>query len=140
VVIVPLKGLAPGDHFMLMVTLMDGTELSFTVTNGETSRDGQVDIYADSDSPEAIRVLLKENQKLQDENRRYQEQGTSVDHAGRQRRSPCAHSRTQSLRGERAVSSWSPICLDSIRKKTATNWYSSFSGTEGVSRVAPGSS
>nr|WP_232537826.1 DUF2381 family protein [Cystobacter fuscus] len=81
VVIVPLKDLTPGDRFLLMVTLMDGTELSFTVINSKTSWDGQVDVYADANSPETIRVLLEENQRLQDENRRHHEQGTSIDHA-----------------------------------------------------------
>lgn len=81
VVIVPLKDMDPGDPFMLLVTLMDGTELTFTVTASETYRDGQVDVYADAASSEAVRLMLRENQKLREENRRHHEQGTSVDHA-----------------------------------------------------------
>jgi uncharacterized protein (TIGR02268 family) len=85
VVIVPLKDLAPDDRFMLLVTLMDGTSLPFTVTASRGAVDGQVNVFPDPDSSEAVRTELKEKRKenaaLRDENRRQREEATSVDHA-----------------------------------------------------------
>ncbi len=85
VVIVPLKNLDPDDRLMLLVTLMDGTSLPFTVKTSETRVDGQVTVFPKPESPEAVRAALedarKENDVLRDENRRQREEGTSVDHA-----------------------------------------------------------
>lgn len=85
VVLVPLKNLDPGDRFMLLVTLLDGTALPFTVTASEARVDRQVNVFPDPESPQAVRLALEqkrqENTALRDENRRQHEEGTSVDHA-----------------------------------------------------------
>ncbi|MDC0711553.1 DUF2381 family protein [Stigmatella sp. ncwal1] len=85
VVLVPLQNLAPEDRFMLLVTLADGRELPFTVTSSSARVDGQVDIYIDPESPEAVRTVLEEKRQevrsLKAENHRQREEGTSVDHA-----------------------------------------------------------
>lgn len=92
VVIVPLKDLGPGDRFMLLVTLVDGTSLPFTVTASRGAVDGQVNVFPDSESSEAVRtaleekrkenaVLRDENLRQREENRRQHEEATSVDHA-----------------------------------------------------------
>jgi uncharacterized protein (TIGR02268 family) len=78
VLLEPLQNIEPEDRFLLLVTLMDGTELPFTVTANATRRDMQVDIYPDPDSPEAVRVTLeeqrKENKRLRAEIRRQGEE------------------------------------------------------------------
>jgi uncharacterized protein (TIGR02268 family) len=85
VLIVPLRGLADGERFLLQVTLEDGTSLPFTVTSSEHLVDGQVNVYPDPESPEAVRKALaekrKENEALAAENQRQREEQTSVDHA-----------------------------------------------------------
>lgn len=85
VVLVPLKDLAPDDRFILLVTLMDGTSLPFTVTASRGAVDGQVNVFPNPESSEAVRTELeekrKENAALRDENRRQREEETSVDHA-----------------------------------------------------------
>jgi uncharacterized protein (TIGR02268 family) len=85
VVIVPLKDLDPGDRFMLLVTLMDGTSLPFTVTAREGDVDGQVNVFPDPEVPEAVHTALEEkreeNKALRAENHRQREEGISVDHA-----------------------------------------------------------
>jgi uncharacterized protein (TIGR02268 family) len=85
VVIVPLKDLAPDDRFMLLVTLVDGTSLPFTVTASRGAVDGQVNVFPDPESSEAVRTALeekrKENAALREENRRQHEEANSVDHA-----------------------------------------------------------
>jgi uncharacterized protein (TIGR02268 family) len=85
VVLVPLKPLAQGERFMLLVTLMDGTSLPFTVTTSNSSRDVQVNVYPDPESPEAVRTRLEEkhqeNEALREENQRREQEETSVDHA-----------------------------------------------------------
>ncbi|QRN95911.1 DUF2381 family protein [Archangium violaceum] len=85
VVIVPLRELAPDDRFMLVVTLTDGTSLPFTVTAAKDVVDGQIDVFPDSESPEAVRVELRarqaENRSLRAENWRYRREETSVEHA-----------------------------------------------------------
>ncbi|MGZ3457877.1 MAG: DUF2381 family protein [Archangium sp.] len=85
VVIVPLRDLGPDDRFMLLVTLMDGTSLPFTVTAAKEVVDGQVDVFPDPQSPEAVRVELRaaqeENRSLRAENSRYRHEEASVEHA-----------------------------------------------------------
>jgi uncharacterized protein (TIGR02268 family) len=85
VVLVPVRKLDPDDRFMLLVTFMDGTSLPFTVRAGEHGGDGQVNVFAEPESPAAIRSRLEE---MQEENRslhakvqRYHEEETSVNHA-----------------------------------------------------------
>nr|WP_281256682.1 DUF2381 family protein [Melittangium boletus] len=83
--LVPFKDLSPGDRFLLLVTMRDGTELPLTVTGGGMRWDAQVDVFSDPDSSEAVRVALDEvrerNQTLHEENLRHREEETSVDHA-----------------------------------------------------------
>ncbi|HYI00757.1 DUF2381 family protein [Hyalangium sp.] len=85
VVIVPLRDLAPGDRFMLLVTLEDGTELPFTVASAAAAVDGQINVYPDPEAPEAVRKELEEKRKevrsLKAANRRQREEESSVDHA-----------------------------------------------------------
>lgn len=85
VVIVPLQDLAPGDRFLLLVTLMDGTQLAFTVLAARDGVDGQLDVFPDPESPDAVRFALKEsreaNRSLRAEIRRHREEQASVDHA-----------------------------------------------------------
>lgn len=44
VVIVPLQDFAPGDRFILLVALVDGTEIPFTVTSAKAMVDAQVNV------------------------------------------------------------------------------------------------
>nr|WP_255415238.1 DUF2381 family protein [Vitiosangium sp. GDMCC 1.1324] len=85
VVIVPLKDLDPQDRFMLLVTLMDGTSLPFTITSSKERTDGQVNLFPDQESSEATRWQLQaereESAALREENLRHREEETSVDHA-----------------------------------------------------------
>jgi uncharacterized protein (TIGR02268 family) len=85
VVLVPLQNLAPGDRFLLRVTLLDGTELPFTVTASDEHVDGQVNVFPDPTSPEAVEQALderiQENELLLAENRRHLREESSVDHA-----------------------------------------------------------
>ncbi len=85
VVLVPLQDLAPGDRFLLRVTLLDGSELPFTVTASDDRVDGQVNVFPDSTSPEAVEQALEEktqeNELLLAENQRHQREESSVDHA-----------------------------------------------------------
>jgi hypothetical protein len=50
VVLVPLQNLAPEDRFLLRVTLVDGSELPFTVTSSQDRVDGQVNVFPDPTS------------------------------------------------------------------------------------------
>jgi uncharacterized protein (TIGR02268 family) len=85
VVLVPLQNLAPGDRFMLRVTLVDGSELPFTVTASEDRVDGQINVFPELTSPEAVQQALsektQENEVLVAENRRHRQEESSVDHA-----------------------------------------------------------
>lgn len=85
VLIVPLRSLASGERFMMQVTLADGTSLPFTVASNRHLVDGQVNVYPDPNSSEAVREALaekqKENEALLAENQRQREEETSVNHA-----------------------------------------------------------
>ncbi|WP_257459393.1 DUF2381 family protein [Archangium lipolyticum] len=85
VVIVPLRDLEPEDRFILLVTLMDDTQLAFTVTASQQFADWQVDVFLDPDSSKSLRVALeakkKENEVLREENRRLANEENSIDHA-----------------------------------------------------------
>ncbi|CAM3115661.1 DUF2381 family protein [Corallococcus sp. ZKHCc1 1396] len=84
-VIVPLQNLAPDDRFLLRVTLLDGTEIPFTVASAKPWVDGQVDVYPNPEAPDAVRSALEEKRKeiksLRAENLRQREEETSVEHA-----------------------------------------------------------
>jgi uncharacterized protein (TIGR02268 family) len=83
--LVPLKELVVADRLLLRVTLMDGRELPFTVTTAGDAWDAQIDVYPDPDSPESVRVALKEarehNLALEEDNQRQRREASSVDHA-----------------------------------------------------------
>ncbi|MFP2905661.1 DUF2381 family protein [Pyxidicoccus sp. 3LFB2] len=85
VVLVPLQALAPDDRFLLVVTLASGATLPFTLVAAEDKVDGQVNVFPNQDSPEAVRVALEEhreeNKTLRAENRRCRDEESSVDHA-----------------------------------------------------------
>jgi len=85
VVIVPVRELEPEDRFLLQVTLVDGASLPFVVTAARHRVDGQVDVFPDPESPEALRTRLEEKQEenelLRAANQRYLQEETSVDHA-----------------------------------------------------------
>ncbi|RKH43610.1 DUF2381 family protein [Corallococcus sicarius] len=85
VVVVPLRDLAPEDRFILLVTLLDGTEIPFTVTSAKPQVDSQVDVYPDPEAPDAVRQALAEKRKevrtLRAENHQKREEETSVEHA-----------------------------------------------------------
>ena len=85
VVIVPLRDLAPEDRFILLVTLLDGTEIPFTVTSAKPQVDSQVDVYPDPEAPDAVRQALEEKRKevrsLRAESHQKREEETSVEHA-----------------------------------------------------------
>ncbi|HEX5754073.1 MAG TPA: DUF2381 family protein [Archangium sp.] len=85
VVVTPLKDLDPEDRFLLVVTLLNGKELPFTVTAQEARFDHQVNVFPDEESPEALRSRLAHHQTrervLEEENERYRNEETSIDHA-----------------------------------------------------------
>lgn len=86
VVLVPLQKIPPEDRFLLLVTLADGTELPFIVTARESGWvDWQINVFPDRESPDAVRSRLTDTERrerrLQEENERYRQEETSVDHA-----------------------------------------------------------
>lgn len=90
VVLEPTRDLDPGDRFMLLVTLTDGTEIPFVVTSrkqpldGRREADQQVSVFRNPDSAQAVQASLYESlqreRALQEKVHRY-EQEDSVDHA-----------------------------------------------------------
>lgn len=86
VVIEPLHDLTPEDRFPLVVALMDGTQVPFTVQASEKERvDHQVNLYWDRESGAYLRArledaLLRERIALK-ENERYEQEQNSPDHA-----------------------------------------------------------
>ncbi|QRK09134.1 DUF2381 family protein [Archangium violaceum] len=64
---------------------VDGTSLPFTVIAGKDVVDGQVDVFPEPESPEAVRAALQakqaENRALRAENQRYRQEEVSVEHA-----------------------------------------------------------
>jgi len=90
VVLEPHRHIEPGDRFMLLVTLMDGTEIPFVVTSEQQPLDGrreadqQVSVFRDLESAGAVQASLYESLKrergLREKVDRY-EQEDSVDHA-----------------------------------------------------------
>lgn len=84
-VISPLHDLARSDRFLLLVTLKDGSAIPLTVRQASEQTDGQVNVFMDPRTPEAMRQALEEKtrelEELKAENRREGEHGVSVDHA-----------------------------------------------------------
>ncbi|RKH14221.1 DUF2381 family protein [Corallococcus praedator] len=86
VLLVPRQSLPPEDGFLLQVTLQDGTEIPFTLTAPEDGQaDQQVNVFRDSESPGAVRSRLSDSRvrerQLREENERFRQEETSVDHA-----------------------------------------------------------
>jgi uncharacterized protein (TIGR02268 family) len=90
VVLEALRNIEPGDHFMLLVTLVDGTEIPLVVTSRKQPRDGrreadqQVNVFRSRDSADATQASLNEARKKERELLRKvekYEQQDSVDHA-----------------------------------------------------------
>lgn len=90
VVLEPLRDIEPGDRFMLLVTLRDGTEVPFVVTSEQQPLDGrrvadqQVTVIRNLESASAVQASLYESLKrerdLREKVERY-EQEDSVEHA-----------------------------------------------------------
>ncbi len=115
VVVVPLQDLKPEDRLLLLVTLVDGTELPFTLatrkqTVSDREGDQQVNVFRDREAPHAVlaslydalgreRVLREEVERLRGED--------SVDHAlaslllkGAVRMTPFRPRRSWSFKGD----------------------------------------
>jgi len=125
VVIVPLQKITPADRFLLMVTLEDETELPFTVTARENGRvDQQINVFPDPESSDAVRSRLGDSQLreriLREENERYRQEETSVNHAlaqllanGNIQYTPFKRSQKWSLRCDGA-----DVVVEVLRSKT----------------------
>ncbi|RYZ41245.1 MAG: DUF2381 family protein [Myxococcaceae bacterium] len=86
VLLMPRPGLLPEDSLLLRVTLLDGTEVPFALTTREDGQvDQQVNVFRDSESPGAVRSRLSDSRvrerQLLEENERFRQEETSVDHA-----------------------------------------------------------
>ncbi|NRD48830.1 DUF2381 family protein [Corallococcus exiguus] len=89
VVIEPLRALGPDESVPLLVTLADGTAMSFLLRPPFTEEGGwtdqQVDVFKDRESYQSlVSVLtrtLKAKNELEEENARLREEETSADHA-----------------------------------------------------------
>ncbi|RKH55145.1 DUF2381 family protein [Corallococcus llansteffanensis] len=86
VLLVPRQSLPPEDAFLLRVTLQDGTELPFTLISREDGQaDQQINVFRDSESPGAVRSRLADSRirerRLREENERFRQEETSVDHS-----------------------------------------------------------
>ncbi|NOK16367.1 DUF2381 family protein [Corallococcus carmarthensis] len=88
VVIEPFRALAPDESVPLLVTLADGTELSFLLRPPVEEwgwTDQQVDVFKDRESYQAVvsslSRALKAKNALEEENERLRQEETSADHA-----------------------------------------------------------
>jgi hypothetical protein len=90
VVVEPFRDIDPGDRFMLLVTLVDGTELPFIVTSQEQPLDGrreadqQVSVFQNLETTSSVQASLyaslKRERELREKVDRYEKED-SVDHA-----------------------------------------------------------
>jgi uncharacterized protein (TIGR02268 family) len=89
VFIEPFRDLEPEDRLMLLVTLVDGTELPFTVTSQQKTTDDrtgdqQVNVFRDREAPKAVLASLYDSLQregqLRQEVERYRKED-SVNHA-----------------------------------------------------------
>jgi hypothetical protein len=84
VVLVPILDLTPEDRFPLVVTLVDGTQVPFTVTADKATVDHQVNLFWDPETTKYLRAGLEDalgrervyRQKIE----QYEEEDT-IDHA-----------------------------------------------------------
>jgi uncharacterized protein (TIGR02268 family) len=89
VVIVPIRDLNRAEAFPLLVTLVDGTEIPFSVKPQSLEKwgwtDHQVNVFKNPDSYNAVLASLngslKRERKLSEENERFKKEENSVDHA-----------------------------------------------------------
>ncbi|MFL5350806.1 MAG: DUF2381 family protein [Hyalangium sp.] len=85
VVLVPLYDLTPEDRLPLVVTLVDGTQVPFTVTADKATVDHQVNLFWDPETMKYLRAdldnALKREQGYREENERYAREENSPDHA-----------------------------------------------------------
>lgn len=113
VMLMPLQNLTSEDRFLLSVGLKNGPELPFVVTAGEGRPDQQVNVFLDPLSAEGMRQALADSRArertLREENKRYKEEETSIDHAlaalmvkGAVKQTPFRHSRTWLLKDDDA--------------------------------------
>ncbi len=89
VLLEPLRDLEPEDRLMLLVTLVDGTELPFTVTSRQKTPhdrtgDQQVNVFRDREAPKAVLAslydALRREGQLREEVERFRKED-SVNHA-----------------------------------------------------------
>jgi hypothetical protein len=86
VVIEPIYDLTEGDRLPLVVTLVDGTQVPFTIQAADEGQvDHQVNLFWDRESDKYLRADLKNalwRERLYlEENRRYEKEESSQDHA-----------------------------------------------------------
>jgi uncharacterized protein (TIGR02268 family) len=89
VVLEPLRDLDSGEALPLLVTLVDGTELTFLVKPKSREDwgwiDYQVNVFKDTDSYDAVLSSLHDSlnreRELREENERFKKEENSVDHA-----------------------------------------------------------
>jgi uncharacterized protein (TIGR02268 family) len=89
VILEPRRDLASDEALLLLVTLVDGTELPFLLRPPDRERemrtDQQVNVFKDRESYEAmfsvLRDTLETNRGLREENERLRKEETSEDHA-----------------------------------------------------------
>jgi hypothetical protein len=89
VILEPLHDLNADEALPLLVTLVDGTEVSFLLRPPRRQEwawaDQQIDVFKDRDSyaamHSALQRAIKENGTLTEENARYRKEETSEDHA-----------------------------------------------------------
>jgi hypothetical protein len=111
VVVVPRRDLASDESFSLVVTLMDGTLIPFSLRAPRLheSTDGQVDVYLNQDDSPAVRHALQlvrsRVEELAAENERHTQEELSVDHAlaallaqGKSELTPFIEANSKSLR------------------------------------------
>jgi uncharacterized protein (TIGR02268 family) len=85
VVLVPILDLTPEDRLPLVVTLVDGTQVPFTVTADKATVDHQLNLFWDPETVKWLRAdlenALKREQSYREENERYAQEANSPDHA-----------------------------------------------------------
>lgn len=85
VVIIPLYELMPEDRFPLVVTLVDGTQVPFTVTADKENVDHQVNLFWATETVKYLRADLENalwrERLYREENERYAREENSPDHA-----------------------------------------------------------
>jgi uncharacterized protein (TIGR02268 family) len=85
VVLVPILDLTPEDRLPLVVTLVDGTQVPFTVTADKATVDHQVNLFWDPETTRYLRADLENalgrERRYREENERYAQEANSPDHA-----------------------------------------------------------